>query len=287
MNDNSGRSKRLTTRRALLERTAYAATALAATPLLARCSNGDDATPRSPQRSALDTAGAPVDMPPPLQIAMLLYPNFTMLDLTGPQCVLCRIGQTHLVSHSLEPVLSDTGIALVPTTTYDQCPTDLDVLFVPGGYTADCMLDSTALAFLRTRAASSRYVTSVCTGALILAAAGLLNGYRATTHWGTRDILSLFDVEVVHDRVVVDRNRVTGGGVTAGIDFGLSLVAILRDEQLAKTLQLAVEYNPAPPFDTGEPEAAGPELVERVTTMTAQSTEQIRAAAQAAVASMM
>jgi cyclohexyl-isocyanide hydratase len=158
-------------------------------------------------------------------------------------------------------VLSDSGIALVPTTTYANCPKQLDLLFVPGGDVSAAMVDQAALQFLTERAPQARYVTSVCTGSLVLAAAGLLNGYRAATHWAARDILAMFELELVEERVAIDRNRVTGGGVTAGIDFGLSLVAELLDAQTAKTLQLMLEYTPHPPFDAGDPTAAGAELV--------------------------
>jgi cyclohexyl-isocyanide hydratase len=199
-------------------------------------------------------------LPQPLQIGMLLYPGLTLLDLIGPQTALGLHGHTHLVSRSLEPVPSDSGISIVPTTTYDECPRNLDVLFVPGGMgTADVMEDADALRFLAAHAGSATYVTSVCSGSLILAAAGLLQGYRATTHWTSLDVLAAFGVEVDARRVVIDRNRMTGGGVTAGIDFGLVLLALLRGEGTARMTQLAMEYDPAPPFDAGSPDAAGPE----------------------------
>jgi cyclohexyl-isocyanide hydratase len=203
----------------------------------------------------------PLAGPGPLQIGMLLYPGLTLLDLIGPQTTLGLHGQTHLISKSLEPIASDSGIAIVPTTTYDECPRELDVLFVPGGMgTADVMEDVDTLRFLEARARTAGYVTSVCSGSLILAAAGLLQGYRATTHWSSLDVLAAFGVEVDPRRVVVDRNRITAGGVTAGIDFGLALVAELRGEQAARLTQLTMEYDPKPPFDSGSPEAAGPEI---------------------------
>jgi cyclohexyl-isocyanide hydratase len=203
----------------------------------------------------------PLAGPGPLQIGMLLYPGLTLLDLIGPQTTLGLHGQTHLISKSLEPIASDSGIAIVPTTTYDECPRELDVLFVPGGMgTADVMEDVDTLRFLEARARTAGYVTSVCSGSLILAAAGLLQGYRATTHWSSLDVLAAFGVEVDPRHVVVDRNRITAGGVTAGIDFGLALVAELRGEQAARLTQLTMEYDPKPPFDAGSPEAAGPEI---------------------------
>jgi cyclohexyl-isocyanide hydratase len=200
--------------------------------------------------------------PEPLQIGMVVYPGLTLLDLIGPQTALGMHGVTHLVAERLEPVPSDSGIALIPTTTYEQCPKDLDVLFVPGGMgTADAMEDVRLLAFLRSRAATARYVTSVCSGSLILAAAGLLQGYRATTHWTSLDVLAAFGVSAEPARVVRDRNRLTGGGVTAGIDFGLVLLAELRGEPIARLTQLAMEYDPQPPFDAGTPASAGAETV--------------------------
>ncbi len=209
----------------------------------------------------MSTNVEPLAGPGPLQIGMLLYPGLTLLDLIGPQTTLGLHGQTHLISKSLEPIVSDSGIAIVPTTTYEECPGELDVLFVPGGMgTADVMEDVDTLRFLEARARTAGYVTSVCSGSLILAAAGLLQGYRATTHWSSLDVLAAFGVEVDPRRVVVDRNRITAGGVTAGIDFGLALVAELRGENAARLTQLTMEYDPKPPFDAGSPEAAGPEI---------------------------
>src|SRR5262245_12852569 len=199
---------------------------------------------------------------PPLQIAMVVYPKLTLLDLIGPQAALGLHGVPHLVAERLEPVVSDSGIALIPTTTYEQCPADLDVLFVPGGEgTAEAMEDARLLAFLRNRAQTARFITSVCSGSLILAAAGVLQGYRATTHWTSLDVLSAFGVTAEAARVVQDRNRLTGGGVTAGIDFGLTLLAQLRGEPIARMTQLAMEYDPQPPFEAGSPASAGAEAV--------------------------
>src|SRR6185436_12103163 len=176
----------------------------------------------------MSTNMEPSARPEPLQIGMLLYPGLTLLDLIGPQTTLGIHGQTHLIAKSLEPIASDSGIAIVPTTTYDECPRKLDELFVPGGMgTAEVMEDADTLRLLDARARTAGYVTSVCSGSLILAAAGLLQGYRATAHWSSLDVLAAFGVEVEPRRVVVDRNRITGGGVTAGIDFGLTLLAQL------------------------------------------------------------
>jgi cyclohexyl-isocyanide hydratase len=171
--------------------------------------------------------------------------------------------EVHLLSSSLEPVRTEWGLEVVPTTRYADTPR-LDVLFVPGGPgSPDAMGDEGVLAFLRDKASEARYVTSVCTGALVLGAAGLLRGYRAATHWSTLDILLALGAEPVKERVVVDRNRVTGGGVTAGIDFGLVIVAELFGEETAKEVQLSIEYDPNPPFDSESPEAAGSDIVEK------------------------
>src|SRR5262249_40216716 len=149
-------------------------------------------------------------------------------------------------------VRSDTGLGIQPTSTFETCPSDLDVLFVPGGFGQQRhMTDADVLAFLADRGARSRYVTSVCGGSLLLGAAGLLQGYKAPCHWSAREALTAFGAEPVEARVVVDRNRITGGGVTAGIDFGLVLLAKLRGDEAAKLTQLALEYDPEPPFTSG------------------------------------
>ena len=194
----------------------------------------------------------------PLKIGMLLYPGLTLLDLVGPQAALGMHGRTFLLWKDLEPVRADTGISVNPTTTLADCPRDLDVLFVPGGFgTNQAMQDRAVIDFLAEVGPTARYVTSVCTGALLLGMAGLLDGYRANTHWAFRDALEATGAVVTDGRVVVDRNRVTGGGGTAGIDFGLTLLAALRGEQVAQVTQLALEYNPEPPFQAGTPEKAG------------------------------
>ena len=208
-------------------------------------------------------AQAPVSLPGavPLEIGMLLYPGMTLLDLAGPQAALGMHGRTHLFWKTLDPVMTDSGIALVPTATFADAPTRLDVLFVPGGFgTNAAMKDEAIVAFLAERGPDARYVTSVCSGSLLLGMAGLLQGYRAATHWACHGVLEALGVQPGHERVVVDRNRFTGGGVTAGIDFGLVLLAELRGEEVAKMTQLMMEYDPAPPFGTGHPRTAGPEL---------------------------
>lgn len=199
------------------------------------------------------------------QVAMLLFSGMTALDLIAPQMVFALLPgrQVHLIAKNLTPIETDTGVVLQPTLTLSDTPDELEILFVPGGLAgiADAMKDSETLAFLESRAATSRYVTSVCTGALILGAAGLLRGYRATTHWAAREVLPLLGAELVIERVVEDRNRITAGGITSGIDFALSLAAKLEGEETAKALQLAIEYAPAPPFRSGTPEEAAPKTV--------------------------
>ena len=202
-----------------------------------------------------------------IEIGMLLYPRLTQLDLTGPFEVLSRVpgARVHLLWKTLDPVVSDSGMQILPTLTLVECPA-LDVVFVPGGPgQVDLMDDREVLGFLSRQARNARFVTSVCTGSLVLAAAGLLDGYAAACHWLWRDQLAEFGVKVATDRVVVDRNRITGGGVTAGIDFGLLVASQLAGETVAKTIQLSIEYNPSPPFDAGSPEGAGPEIVGIVT----------------------
>ena len=196
-------------------------------------------------------------------IGFLLFPNVTQLDLTGPAQVLSRVpgAQVHLAWKTRDPVRTDVGFSIVPTTTFEECPR-LDVLCVPGGFGfADQLTDSRTLDFLRRQGGGARYVTSVCNGSLLLGAAGLLQGYRAACHWAWRRYLPRFGAIPVAERVVRDRNRLTGGGVTAGIDFGFALAAELAGEDVARTLQLALEYDPHPPFDSGSPEKAGMQRV--------------------------
>jgi cyclohexyl-isocyanide hydratase len=203
-------------------------------------------------------------MSAPLQIGLLLFPKLTQLDLTGPLQVFASPGlgaKVHLIWKRIEPVPSDSVLMLTPTVTFADCP-QLDVICVPGGRGADDLLnDQEALDFLRAQAAGAKYVTSVCTGSLVLGAAGLLEGYRAATHWSAMEYLPLFGATPAKTRVCVDRNRITGGGVTAGIDFALTLVSILTDRQTAEAIQLGMEYNPAPPFNAGSPDTAPPEVL--------------------------
>ena len=191
-----------------------------------------------------------------LQIGLLIFPKVTQLDLTGPVQVFSGVAKLHLVWKRIEPVASDSVLTLTPTTTFAECP-PCDVICVPGGAGTDDMVnDEEALAFLRAQAESAKYITSVCTGSLVLGAAGLLKGYRAATHWSARDYLAAFGAIASNERVCIDRNRITGGGVTAGIDFALTLVSHLVDRKTAEAIQLRLEYNPAPPFHAGSPDTA-------------------------------
>jgi cyclohexyl-isocyanide hydratase len=201
-----------------------------------------------------------------IQIGILLYPNVTQLDATGPAQVLSRVpgAKMHMIWKTLDPVPTDAGFSIVPTTTFADCP-ELDVICVPGGGGQTMLMtDDETLDFLRKQAATARYVTSVCTGSLVLGAAGLLKGYKSACHWAWRDMLPAFGAIPVAERVVRDRNRISGGGVTAGIDFGLTVAAELAGEEVAKSIQLVLEYDPQPPFDSGSPEKAGPERVKRI-----------------------
>jgi cyclohexyl-isocyanide hydratase len=210
----------------------------------------------------------------------------TQLDLTGPLQVFSSIpgAAVHLVWKRLEPVASDTVLMLMPTTTFADCP-QLDVVCVPGGAGTDDMVnDEEMLQFLRSQAEGARYITSVCTGSLVLGAAGLLSGYRATTHWTAMEFLGAYGALPTKTRVCADRNRVTGGGITAGIDFALTLVSMLIDRPTAEAIQLRLEYSPAPPFDAGSPDTAPPEILARLRDMNSAGHERRSAANRRAAA---
>lgn len=201
-----------------------------------------------------------------MHIGILIFPAVTQLDATGPAQVLARTpGATmHMIWKTRDPVKTDAGFSIVPTTTFADCP-QLDVICIPGGAgQIDLMNDAETLAFVAAQGAKARYVTSVCTGSLVLGAAGLLNGYKSACHWASRDLLSAFGAIPVAERVVRDRNRLSGGGVTAGIDFGLTLLAELSGDEVAQSVQLGLEYDPQPPFESGSPEKAGAERTARV-----------------------
>lgn len=201
----------------------------------------------------------------PLQIGLLLFPDVTQLDLTGPWEVFARTPgvECHLIWKDLQPVRSDRGLSILSTTTFADCP-PLDVICVPGGPGQIALMsDDITLNFLRQQADQAKWVTSVCTGSLVLGAAGLLKGYRATSHWSSIDQLALLGAEPVSQRVVRDRNRISGAGVTSGIDFALTLVAEIAGDAVAKSVQLQMEYDPEPPFTSGSPHTASPQEVEQ------------------------
>lgn len=196
-----------------------------------------------------------------LQIGMVLYPGMTLMDMVGPETPLGLHGQTHLMWKTMDPIVTDSGISILPTITFEDAPRNLDVLFIPGGFgTNDAMEDDEILDFVADLGKRAKYITSVCSGALVLGAVGLLDGYKAATHWASRGALEALGIEAVVSRVVKDGNRITGSGVTAGIDFGLTLLAELKGEEVAKLTQLIIEYDPQPPYDAGTPEAAGTHL---------------------------
>jgi putative intracellular protease/amidase len=229
---------------------------------------------------------AMMTMPPDApKVAMLIYPKMVMLDLLGPMTIFNILRfNVRLVWKDKNPVSTDVGIPVVATETFGECPENLDVLFVPGGTmgTVDCMNDPEICAFLADRGARAKWVTSVCTGALVLAAAGLLKGYDATAHWALADLLPLMGARYVNQRVVRDRNRMTGGGVTAGLDFGLALAAEMRGAEEARRVQLIIEYAPEPPFANGTPDEAGPERVAKIRERRKWMDDQARLAAEAA-----
>ncbi|MBR0642716.1 DJ-1/PfpI family protein [Plastoroseomonas hellenica] len=218
---------------------------------------------------------------PVTRVAMLIYPSFTTLDLIGPHQVLASLPnmQIELVAKTREPVVSDRGVSVNPDRSFEDSDRDYDIILVPGsGKTHVQMEDSDTRSFVSAVGSNANYVTSVCTGSLILAAAGLLVGYRATSHWAYRDSLSAFGAIPEEGRIVVDRNRITGGGVTAGVDFAFRLAAILRGEDIAKVVQLVFEYDPHPPFDAGSPERADPATMALATERLAPSRDAMREA---------
>ena len=201
----------------------------------------------------------------PISVAFLVFPNVTQLDLTGPAQVLSRLGNVtlNLVWKNKEPVPTDAGFSLLPTATFEEVEA-ANILCVPGGFgTMEMMQDKDVHAWLRKIAAEADWVTSVCTGSLVLGAAGLLKGYRSACHWASIDQLAYFDAIPVRERIVEDRNRFSGGGVTSGIDFALALAARIRGEDFARFIQLSIEYDPHPPFDAGSPDKVPPHILER------------------------
>lgn len=202
-----------------------------------------------------------------MKVALLIYPDFALLDLAPVQTVLSMApdAQVYLVWKNKELVPASGGFPVQPTVTFDECPRDLDVLFVPGGGPS-ALRDRELIHFIADRAQTARYVTSVCTGSLLLGAAGLLDGYHAACHWSSDEFLKTLGAIPSPDRVAEDRNRITSDGVTAGVEFAIVLAARLWGEDAAREIELALEYDPQPVFGTGSPERAGAELTQRVLT---------------------
>jgi cyclohexyl-isocyanide hydratase len=201
-----------------------------------------------------------------LMVGMVLFPGLTQLDLTGPYEVFSRMpgARVKLLAASMSPVKSEWGLTITPDTTFAEVDT-VDILCVPGGWGVNEQMENAALlTFLRDQGSQAGYVTSVCSGALLLGAAGLIRGYRATTHWMSLDMLAMFGAEPVSERVVIDRNRITGGGVTAGIDFGLVVAGELLGAKASQEIQLAIEYQPSPPHHSGLPGSAPADVREAV-----------------------
>ena len=219
------------------------------------------------------------------RIAFLIYPGFTALDVFGPRNMLAGLmpATLQLVAASRAPVVTDTGVEVMPHAAFDEVTTGLDVLCIPGGTmgTLAAMEDRAVLGFLARQAPAARFVTAVCTGTLVLGAAGLLRGRRATSHWMVRDLLPLFGATSIEARVVEDGPVVTGAGVTAGMDFGLRLVARLRGDAYAKAVQLVAEYDPEPPFDSGSPDRAPPAITRQMREMFAPFHAEVRLRAEA------
>lgn len=214
-----------------------------------------------------------------IHIGFLVFPKVTQLDFTGPAQVLSRVpnAKVHLVWKAIEPLVTDVGFSINPTVTFDDCPR-LDVLCAPGGMgVVEQLGDAQTMRFLRAQGATARYVTSVCNGSLLLGAAGLIAGYKSTGHWMWRHYLPQFGAQPVDARVVRDRNRFSGGGVTSGIDFAFTLAAELAGEEAARMIQLGLEYDPQPPLDSGSPAKAGEQRVAAARAVLAPSLPRIEA----------
>jgi cyclohexyl-isocyanide hydratase len=227
-------------------------------------------------------------MSAPFRAGFLVFPDITQLDLTGPWEVLSGLPdtETRLVWKEAGPVRAVKGLTLLADTSFADCP-QLDLICVPGGPGMNALLtDAETLGFLRRQASGARYVTSVCTGSLVLGAAGLLKGKRAACHWSSREMLSAFGAIPVDERVVVDGNVVTGGGVTAGIDFALAVAAELHGRSVAEAMQLQIEYDPAPPFNAGSPASAPPQILDLARSRAAPLLEARRAQVERAAAAL-
>lgn len=219
------------------------------------------------------------------RIAFLIYPGFTALDMVGPHYMFASLmgAKIDIVAKTLDPVRSDTGLIFTPSARFEEAVADYDILCVPGGTqgTLAAIRDDATIAYVRDIGQKARFVTSVCTGSIVLGAAGLLQGYRATSHWVTKPLLPIVGAIPTDGRFVKDRNRITAEGVTAGLDFALSLVAELRDERYAQGVQLLAQYAPAPPFNAGDPATAPKEVTGMIDGMFAGLRQEMRAAAAA------
>ncbi|QGM44780.1 DJ-1/PfpI family protein [Methylocystis heyeri] len=220
------------------------------------------------------------------KVVFLIYPGFTALDMVGPQYMFASLlgAKVEVVAKTLAPVRSDTGLTFTPSTRFEDAVGDYDILCVPGGTqgTLAAIRDDATIAYVRDIGRKARFVTSVCTGSMILGAAGLLDGYRATSHWVTKPLLPVFGAIPTDGRFVKDRNRMTAEGVTAGLDFALSLVGELRDEKYAQGVQLLAQYAPAPPFNAGDPSSAPKDVTSMIDGMFTGLRRDMRAAAAAA-----
>ncbi len=261
-------------------------TAGLATHLAARAADDSEKLVPPPGYTVMEMGGLKHFVPnKPEQIAMLIYPGMTALDLIGPQQAFGYMmgAKVNLIWKSLDPVVTDTGVKLIPSATLLDIQQP-DILFVPGGgkVTVDLMSDSEVLDFLAREGKSARWVTSVCSGSLVLGAAGLLRGYQATSHWAVREVLPNLGAQLATGRIVEDRNRITAGGVTAGIDFGLYLAGKLRGQDYGRALELMLEYDPHPPFHSGTPAEAPTNIRDVATGMYAPLVKSAQASAAAA-----
>lgn len=221
-----------------------------------------------------------------LHVTFVLFPNVTQLDFTAPAQVLARVPDARITvaARSIEAVPTDCGFSILPASTFENAE-QADLLCVPGGFgVAEALGDRDVVGFIREQAAAARYVTSVCTGAFLLGAAGLLRGKRATTHWAYTGLLPLVGAELAPGRVVVDGGTITGGGVTAGLDFGLTVAAEVAGAEVAQSIQLALEYDPAPPFEAGAPDKAPPRVRDAMDARYRQAVERMRRAIEDATA---
>jgi cyclohexyl-isocyanide hydratase len=250
--------------------------------LTAQSMTHDMATPaRMPRRMALPVGPVLKPGEEPFRIAMIIFDGMTNQDFVGPHDAFSRVrvADIDVIAKTSGPVYTDAGGGVLPDKSLAQARESYDMLFIGGGpATSRLMEDPEVIGFLQSRAPKAKYITSVCSGSLVLGAAGLLEGYKATTHWSAMDVLPLLGAIPTHERVVFDRNRITGGGVTAGIDFGLAIIGKLWGDELAQVLQLGMEYDPQPPYAMGSPSKASPAVLAMGTKMMTGATKSRMAA---------